>query len=203
MQGLAIRAIQGFVTDTYGADVWREVAQAAGLERQAFEAMLGHDPALTRRVMAAAAGVLGRPAPEVLEDIGTYLVSHPHLEALRRLLRFGGEGFVDFLHSLDDLRDRARLAVSDLELPALELHDHAADSYSLWCRTSGAERPDWLPEGFGHVMLGVLRAMADDYGALVLLDHHGAEEGGEVIGITLVEPAFAEGRRFDLGRRAG
>ena len=48
-------------------------------------------------------------------------------------------------------------------------------------------------------MMGILRTMADDYGALVLLDHDGSDAGTETIAITLIEQEFAEGRRFELG----
>lgn len=203
MQGLVNRAIQCFVTDMHGDDAWVAVARTAGLDGSEFEAMLSHDPAMTRRVLDATARVLSRPEVELLEDIGTYLMSHPNVGALRRLLRFGGEGFVDFLNSLDDLRDRTRLAVSDLELPELELHDHAADRFSLHCLTGTPYRQDTVMIGFGHVMLGVLRAMADDYGALVVLDHSGSQAGREVIEITLIERAFSAGRKFELGQRVG
>jgi len=203
MHGLVNRAIQCFVTDMHGGDVWQAVARGAGLDGSGFEAMLSHDPAVTRRVLQGTAQTLARPEADLLEDIGTYIVSHPNVGALRRLLRFGGDSFVDFLHSLDDLRDRARLAVSDLELPELELHDHAADRFSLHCLTGQPYRQDGTMVDFGHVMMGVLRGMADDYGALVVLDHGGAKEGREVIEITLVERAFSTGRSFDLGQRAG
>jgi hypothetical protein len=52
-------------------------------------------------------------------------------------------------------------------------------------------------------MVGLLRAMADDYGALVMLERAGGSGDREVIGITLIETAFAEGRSFELGARAG
>ncbi len=53
--------------------------------------------------------------------------------------------------------------------------------------------------GFGYVMLGILRAMADDYGALVVLEHQGWQDAGEeVIQVHLLEAAFAQGRSFDL-----
>ncbi|MEP4702397.1 MAG: heme NO-binding domain-containing protein, partial [Parasphingorhabdus sp.] len=136
-----------------------------------------------------------RPLPDVLEDMGTFLVSHPQMEPLRRLLRFGGENYVDFLHSLDDLPDRTRLAVSDLHLPEMELVDNSVASYTLICQPG-------LP-GFGFVMMGILRAMADDYGALVMLDHDGVRGATEYISITLIETAFAAGRVFDLGARTG
>lgn len=194
MHGLVNRAVQRFVTDAYSADKWLDVVREADLDFVEFEAMLTYEEVFTPRILDATAKVLDRPRADVMEDIGTYLVSHPNVEALRRLLRFGGDTFVDFLLSLDDLPDRARLAVSDLRLPEIELHEHADSRYSLVCRTQIA--------GFGHVMMGLLRTMADDYGALVFLEHSGAGAGIETVSITLVESAFAEGRSFELGARA-
>lgn len=195
MHGLINRAIQCFVADTYGADTWVEVARRADLDSVEFEAMLIYDDAVTPRVLDALADLLNRPRAEVMEDIGTYLVSHPTVEALRRLLRFGGVTFVEFLHSLDDLPDRARLAVPDLNLPPMELREHGTERFTLVC--------DCPVEGYGHVMMGILRAMADDYGALAVLDFQGGDRGTEVLSIALIETEFAEGRVFTLGAQAG
>lgn len=194
MHGLINRAIQAFVCATYGEARWMDVMHAANLGFTEFEAMLIYTPEQSAKLLDALEKVLLRPLPEMLEDMGTYLVSNPEVESLRRLLRFGGVNYVEFLHSLDDLPDRARLAVSDLELPPLELLDHGQNRFSLLCQTG-------LP-GYGSVMMGVLRAMADDYGDLVFLEHSGKREGAEVISVTLVETDFAEGRSFDLGARA-
>lgn len=195
MHGLVNRSIQLFISDTYGVSTWEKVAQTARLEFTDFEGMLRYKREYTPMVLDAAADVLGRPRDEIMEDIGTFLVSHPGFEAVRRLLRFGGEDFVDFLHSLDDLDERVRLAVSDLHLPKLELRSSADGHFSLIC--------DAKIKGYGHVMMGVLRTMADDYGALALLDHSGAMNDIEIVSITLVENDFAEGRSFELGARAG
>jgi len=197
MHGLVNRAIQGFLRDTYGASIWAAVAREARLGFDSFEPMLTYPPALTEAVLDAAAHQLQSPRETLLEDMGTYLVSHPNVEALRRLLRFGGVGFVDFLHSLEDLPGRARLAVADLDLPELVLTDTGTDCFTLHCR--------WLLPGAGHVMMGLLRAMADDYGALVLLDIQSgsAADAGDVIAIQVLETRFAEGRRFDLAVWAG
>lgn len=194
MHGLINKAIQSFFSHTYGGERWQRVMQAAGLDFTEFEAMLVYDEEQSRAMLDAVCTELDRPHAEVLEDLGTFLVSHPQLEPLRRLLRFGGETYVDFLHSLDDLSDRARLAVADLHLPLLELREHTAGFYSVTCLPG-------LP-GFGSVMMGILRTMADDYGALVMLDHRGNRDGCEVISIAVIETAFAEGRSFDLGARS-
>ena len=195
MHGLINRALQCFLRDTYGDALWAAVARDADLGFDSFEPMLHYDLDQTRAVVGAAARLLDRPSETVLEDMGTYLVSHPNLEPLRRLLRFGGVNFQDFLHSLEDMRGRGRLAVPDLDLPVLELREDGPERYLLTCRSP-------LP-GAGHVVMGLLRAMADDYGALVLLDHRGLGAGGEEIAIHLPDLRFAEGRRFDLSAGAG
>ena len=194
MHGLVNRSIQCFLRDTYGAEAWGPIAADAGLDSQGFEAMLTYDDARTEAVLDAAARQLGNPRDMILEDLGTYLVSHPNVESVRRLLRFGGETFVEFLYSLDDLHDRARLAVRDLSIPVLELRDHGSTAFTLIVTHPRA--------GFGHVMVGVLRAMADDYGALAFLQHQGRKDGVETISIELLEAGFAAGREFALGARA-
>ncbi|WP_419738271.1 heme NO-binding domain-containing protein [Ruegeria sp.] len=192
MHGLINRAIQSFVCATYGRPCWQRVTDTAGLGFSEFEAMLTYDDAITASLLDALSTELARPRPEILEDVGTYLVSHPNTEGLRRLLRFGGVTYVEFLHSLDDLADRVRLAVSDLSLPALELQELSQTEFQLICGPG-------LP-GYASAMVGVLRAMADDYGALVMLSHDGQKGEAEVISILLVESSFAEGRQFDVNR---
>lgn len=191
MHGLINRSFQNYILDSYGIEPWLEVAARAGVSPPDFEAMLSYEDAITPAVLDAMGVVLRRPSNEVMEDIGAYLVSHPKTEAVRRLLRFGGVNFEDFLHSLDDLPDRARMAVAELHLPAIELHSHTDGSYSLICDSPMA--------GFGHLMMGVLRVMADDYGALALLDLESSGSGQEVVRIQLIQKDFADGRDFQLG----
>lgn len=194
MHGLINRAIERFVRDTYGREVWGTIMRRAGLDYTEFESMLSYEEHVTHDVLGALADVLDRPLQGILEDIGTYLVSHPNVEALRRLLRFGGPTFTEFLRSLDDLPARARLAVSDLILPELELREHGDGRFSALCRSK--------TPGFGHVIVGLLRALADDYGALALLEHKGARNGLEIIDIRLLAVEHATGRSFDLGMGA-
>lgn len=191
MHGLMMKAIQGFASDTYGPAFWASTLRRADVDQTDFEPMLSYDDAVGEAILDALSAQLNRPRSAVLEDIGTYLVSDPHVDRLRRLLRFTGVDYVDFLHALEDLPGRARLALPDLLLPRMQLTGGQDAPYVL---TIGAE-----PEGFGHVMTGVLRAMADEYGALVMLNHQGLGPEGERICITLVEASFAKGRHFDLG----
>ncbi len=193
MFGLINTAIEGFVLETYGEDVWARVMDQAGLGYASFEAMLPYSAAETDAVLEALALVLGRPREHMLEDVGTFLVTSPNLPAFRRLLRFGGMDYADFVHSLEDLPGRVRLAVDDLILPAITVRVGGAGLYHLTCAPGLC--------GYGHVMLGVLRAMADDYGTLALLEHREHPDGREEIDVKIVEDAFAEGNAFELGAR--
>ena len=195
MHGLINRSIQSFVCQTYGRDLWLRVMRQADLGFEEFESMLTYDDRVTYTILDHLAVALSRGRDDILEDLGTFLVSNPELESLRRLLRFAGVTYTEFLHSLDDLPDRTRLAVSDLHLPRMALREYTPGQFTLTCHPG-------IP-GFGHVIVGVLRAMADDYGALVMLTHEGQKEGVEVISISVVETRFAEGRKFDLGAWAG
>ncbi|MEZ5723335.1 MAG: heme NO-binding domain-containing protein [Paracoccaceae bacterium] len=194
MHGLINRSFEGFLRITYGAELWAGIVEDldAGIDR--FEPVLHYDDALSYRMLDSAATRLGKAPETLLEDFGTFLVAAPAAERVRRLLRFGGVDYEDFLASLEDLRGRARLAVPDLDLPQLELDDRGGGLYRLTCHTPN--------RGFGHVYLGLLRALADDYGALVLIDFEGAADGAEMLSIRLADADFAEGRAFDLANRA-
>lgn len=191
MHGLINRSIERFLSDTYGEKVWHDVADLAGLEFSHFEAMMEYEDQITYAVVNAASKRLNKDSALILEDLGTYLVSHPNVESIRRLLRFGGVTFVDFLHSLDDLNDRAKLAVPELDLPQLTMRGYrAAGDFQLICK--------WQHRGCVAVLVGLLRAMADDYGALVLLEEDIGDDGVDTIAIQLIESGFSDGREFHL-----
>jgi len=192
MHGLVNRAFQLFVLDAQGAPVWDRIRQSADLPAAGFEPMLIYDDVLTGQLFDAAADIMGRPRGDVLEDFGTYLVSHPNMDNLRRLLRFGGRDFHDFLHSLDDLRDRATLAVPDLEMPILHLETMGVGKFRLHCR--------WTIPGVGWIALGILRAMADDYGALAVLDLNEGAFGIDHIEVDLLDASFGQAKDFTLHR---
>ena len=189
MHSLMLRSLQGYLKDTFGVAVWTEITRKAALPVDTFEPMLRYDPALIGRVTLAAAAVLARPEDAVWEDLGTYLVTNPGYEAVRRLLRFGGVNYTDFLHSLEELPGRARLAMPDLAVPDLTLRELAPDRFLLGCR--------FPIRGVSLVLLGMMRAMADDYGALVVIElDRGPEE--DVMAIHLLDASHATARPFHL-----
>jgi hypothetical protein len=186
MDALLLRSLQGYVRDTFGPPVWQAICRRSALKVETFEPMLRYDQGLADRVAEHAAVVLGRPVETVWEDMGTYLVTNPGHEGVRRLLRFGGVSFADFLHSLEEMPGRARLAMPDLDLPEVQLTELGPDQFNILCRSRF--------QGMLRVLVGMLTAMADDYGALCVI-----EPGtGDRITVRVLDSAHAKARRFDL-----
>ncbi|MFN3992265.1 MAG: heme NO-binding domain-containing protein [Tabrizicola flagellatus] len=186
MDALLLRSVQNYVLETFGQARWQDICDAAGQPGRTFEPMLRYAPGLADRMAEIAAEVLGRPVETIWEDVGTYLVTSPDHEGVRRLLRFGGVSFGDFLHSLEELPGRARLALPDLDPPEILLSEVGPDRFELRCRSH--------LKGMPRVLAGMLTAMADDYGALCLI------EAGkdEVVRISVLDSRHSRARAFDL-----
>lgn len=181
MHGLINRSIERFVRDSYGEAAWRDIADRIGVA-DGFEGFRRYPDALTLRLLAASAERLAKPGSELLEDLGAWLA---RTEPIRRLLRFSGADFADFVVTLEELPGRVRMVLPDLEMPRITVSSGAADRFRV---TTGHALPEWR-----SVLAGVLRAMSDDYGALALIVDEGAS-----ISIGVSDEAFFEGRDFDL-----
>lgn len=190
MHGLVNKALQDFLVETYGREIWDAIRRDAGIEFDTFEPMMQYDAILTQRVLHAVTFRLVRTSAAFLEDLGTWLVTRPENDSLRRLLRFGGADFQDFLCSLDELPGRVKLAIPHFDVPLLHLNFPE--------KTKAALILTWPEVNLTPVVAGAVRALADDYGALVLLETQDTARLSSVIEVELLDNSFAEGRDFDL-----
>lgn len=186
MDALLLRSLQNYVIDTFGIPDWQDICRLADSPVSAFEPMLHYDPGSADRLAEVASRHLGRPVDAIWEDVGTYLVTNPDQEGVRRLLRFGGTTFVDFLHSLEDLPGRARLAMPGLKVPEFSLVETGPDQFELRVHTH--------LHGLQRVLSGILTAMADDYGALCLIE----AATKDCTMISVLDRTHATARHFDL-----
>lgn len=195
MHGLICKAVEGFVIDQHGPGTWSVIRAEAGVDFEHFESLRVYDGILAEHVFDATATALRRDRNVLFEDVGGWICTHPSLEAIRRLIRFTGKTFVNLLYALDEVHDRACMAVPGLNLPRYHLERDGDGEFEITCR--------WTVAGGAAVLIGVLRAMADDYGALALIDAGDARhEGGvwiEHVHISIVEQSYQAPREFTLG----
>ena len=188
MDALLLRSLQGYVRDTFGLPVWQAVCRQSGLTVETFEPMLRYDSGTADRVAKGVADVLGRPVEAVWEDMGTHLVTNPRHEGVRRLLRFCGIGFADFLYSLEEMPGRTRLALAGLDLPDLQMRQIDVDKFEIFCRSN--------VKGIPRVLVGILTAMADDYGTLCVIETD--DQHDDRILVRVLDSHHNTARRFDL-----
>ena len=183
MHGLINRSIEGFLRDTYGDSFWDDVAEAAGIDARGFQTIRDYPDAVSHGLVNHAALRLDKPEGELLEDLGAWLAGR---EPLRRLLRFSGRDFVDFIYSLEEWPGRAHMVIPDLGVPRIGI-EASDDDGNLRVVLTGCF-PEWR-----SVMAGLIRAMADDYGTLALISVE-----GNAVRVHISDQSFAAGRRFEL-----
>ena len=180
MHGLVNRAIEGFVRITYGDALWNVAASAAGVDSRGIVLMRQDETGLTDRLMKELSCRLDRSPRDLAEDVGAWVARLP---SIRRLLRFAGSDFAAFMMALPELDGRARMVVRGFELPRLTVTRQAGG----WRIASDCE-PIWL-----HAIVGMLHAMADDYGVLAVI----ALEG-RTINVVVPLADFSAGRPFSF-----
>lgn len=182
MHGLINTTIEAFLRDSYGGEAWAAVADRGGCDPAGFAPFRETPDRVTLRLIAAAAETLGKPEAEFLEDLGAWLA---RVEPARRLLRFSGSDFSDFVLSLEELPGRGHLVLPRLGLPRIAVAARGGGQFRV---TVSHGAPEWR-----SVLAGMLRAMSDDYGALALI----VDEGGW-ISVDVSDEDFGTGRAFEL-----
>lgn len=186
MLGLINRAIEIFLRETYGENFWREVARKSDVDPRGFNSLKDYPDRVTAKMLRISAVKLGNTPADILEDTGSWIV---RLEAIRRLLRFSGSNFSEFILSLEDLPGRARMALPGLHFPLISVTKKATNEFLIFGQ-------NWS-DGFQWVLAGALRGMTDDYGVLALI-----EAGLDGVEMKIIEQDFAESKpfQFALGR---
>jgi len=190
MLGVVNKAIEHFIRATYGDRVWHDAAEHALVSDHDIEPMLMYSDEITYHLIDGLIQTTGKPRQDVLDDLRTFLVTPPHGRMVRRLLRFGGATFDDFLISMGDLNDRVALALPDLDLPTISVDLCVTDRAVITVENR--------IHGFANVLQGLLRAMADDYGTLVFIDIGECDEKTSQIVVILSEQNIAQGAEFNL-----
>lgn len=182
MHGLVNRCIESFLRSGYGDVIWKNIASEAGVHSDGFLTWGDCPDSISRSIVNASARQLDKSVDELLEDIGAWISRQ---EQIRRLLRFSGANFEEFVESLRELSGRIKLIIPDLDLPGFVILSDNPGSYRIVADTHFL--------GLMRVLAGMIRAMADDYGSLALISVM-----RNCIDINIVVPDHSQKRRFDL-----
>lgn len=158
MHGVIGAAIEHYIRSEFGEECWTTTATKAKIPGQRFEPMLQYDDHLLDDVLCELGLQLERAKEDILEDLGTFLVTNGDIIWLPRLLRFGGVNYADFIRQLPQVPKRVALAAFDFGLPKLAVSNPKRGRFELKIES---DLPHW-----SSILLGLLRSMSDQYGTL-------------------------------------
>lgn len=177
MHWLIRRSVESFLRDTYGDAVWQSLWRSS----DGAAAFLSNDWH-GRNMITDAARHLNKTVEDLLDDLGAWIARQEHT---RRLLRFSGRNFGEFLENLELLPDRVRMVVPDLAVPRMIITGSGPDFLQL---SLDEEYPEWT-----FAIAGLIRTMADDYGVLGLIY---VKDG--MVCVRVCDGSFREKRGFKL-----
>lgn len=182
MQGLINRSFELFLRDCYGDRIWERVARQSKVDPRGFFLLQGTLDHITVTLIAEASKILRKPEGELVEDLGGWLTRR---ESIRRLLRFSGRDFSEFVESLGESPRRALMVMQTLKIPKITVTMLEAQSYEVFV--------DGDSDIWPMLLAGVLRGMADDYGALAVITIQ-----NRVLRVDVAMTEFSLMRPFDL-----
>ena len=152
MYGLVNKAVQGFVTNQFGAEAWDAVRREAGVSEVAFVGMTPYPDDITYKLVAAGSKLLKVPAEQVLEAFGRYWMTFTAQEGYGPMLAMMGDTLPTFLRNLDPMHERLRLTFPQLKPPRMVVSDETADTLRLHYFS---DRPGLVP-----FVVGLLKGLA-------------------------------------------
>lgn len=177
MHWLIRRSVETFLRDIYGDVIWQSLWRSSDSVAD-FWSNEWHG----RNMIADAARHLHKPMEDLLDDLGAWIARQEHT---RRLLRFSGRSFGEFLENLELLPDRVHMVVPDLDIPPMQIIS-TGDDFLQIALDEGHE--EWV-----FVVAGLIRVMADDYGVLGLFY---VQDG--MVCVRVCDGSFGVKRSFKL-----
>jgi hypothetical protein len=117
MHGIVNQAIQGLITDKYGAEKWNDIKQRCSISFDYFISNESYDDDITYDIIGIAAEFLNVDANEILEEFGIYWVTVTGMEKYGDLMRAGGQNFTNFVMNLPNFHSRVMLIFPKIEPP--------------------------------------------------------------------------------------
>lgn len=117
MHGIVNQAIQGLITDKFGADKWLEIKQRCSLSVDYFISNESYDDDITYNIIGIASEFLNVQANEILEEFAFYWVTVIGMEKYGDLMKAGGQNFTHFVMNLPNFHSRVMLIFPKLEPP--------------------------------------------------------------------------------------
>ena len=156
MYGLVNQAVQDFVTQHLGADIWKTVREKAGVKDPEFLPLQQYPDELTFAMVGATCEATGRDAATLVEEIGVFWVTFTAQRGYGPLLDQLGTTFPEALAALDAMHVRVALMMPNLKPPSFRVRDVKSNGLTL----------DYISHraGLAPMVIGLVKGLGHKYG---------------------------------------
>jgi hypothetical protein len=151
MYGMVNLAIQEFLSGRFGEDVWNTIRSTRAIEQDHFLTMEQYPDQLSFDILATASELVGKPVPDLLEELGEYWISFAERSGYGELMEILGNDLFEALQNLDNLHTRVGFAFPDLSPPSFWATEIQGDSLVLHYQSARA--------GLAPMVIGLVRGL--------------------------------------------
>ena len=163
MLGLVNRGLRAFVMKYHGRSAWQRLVASDPPLPSDFEVLMDYPADMTHALVAKIADLRSISQPDVLEDLGTFVVTSFWDARLRDLLLSCGGDFSEFMENLPHILSGVAKVNRVYGNWRISIEQRSRDQFELRYHGSlGA---------VSSLVIGLFRALADQYGALVTCSH--------------------------------
>lgn len=131
MYGIVNKAIQGLVTENFGAPAWERIKERSGIKEDLFLSSESYPDSMTYELAGAASEVLETPLRDILIAFGEYWIMKTGKESYGSLMQSGGSSLPEFLINLPNFHSRVMLMYPNLEPPEFQITSQKENSLHL------------------------------------------------------------------------
>ncbi|XP_046702051.1 soluble guanylate cyclase 88E-like [Silurus meridionalis] len=128
MYGLYLEAVNDYINESYGEDVWRLIEARAEIPHL--------NDNLILRLAKAAGEVLGKTHDELMYAFGVYMVKRIGNYGYERILKVLGRNVRDFINELDNLHEYFRFSFPKVQPPSFCVEEECETSLTLHYRST-------------------------------------------------------------------
>ncbi|XP_042201847.1 soluble guanylate cyclase 88E-like [Callorhinchus milii] len=136
MYGLYLEAVNDYINESYGEDVWRLIEARAEIPHLKFVRHQMYNDNLILRLAKAAGEVLGKTHDELMYAFGVYMVKRIGNYGYERILKVLGRNVRDFINELDNLHEYFRFSFPKVQPPSFCVEEECERSLTLHYRST-------------------------------------------------------------------
>lgn len=178
MLGLINRGLRAFVIKFHGRSHWQELVATQPEVPSDFEVLMDYPLSMTELLISEISELRGTSQRDVMEDLGTFALTSFWDARLRDLLLSCGRDFDQFMQNLTDLLIGFSRVEQSCDIERIEVIEKIESHYEVRFRGSTGMA--------SYLVLGLFRALADQYGALVTCSHRNVLSDGEPFDVFTV-----------------